>query len=102
MTADGELYADEDWLDFAKCQLDKIFGEGNWRLDGSKWSDVWDLSQMDDVMEIPILSDSNDERIGSLIAVNKWNIEDEGDGKYVMPEPKSFKVVKCKCLTEQN
>lgn len=94
MTATGELYANEDCRDFAEKDIDKLFGEGKWALDGSDWSGVWSTSQLPAVMEIPILdAESQKEKIlGILIVQNKFEVREEWGDRWVEAEPDSYKI----------
>lgn len=99
MTAKGELYANEDCRDFAKEALDKRFGKDKWYLDGGSWNDVWDISQLPNIMEIKILADDvvEDDFLGFLVITNKFYVEDGMGGKYIEVEPESFRIAEiCK------
>jgi hypothetical protein len=88
MTAKGTLYADEDCRDKFEDMLNSKFGKNKWYLDGEKWGDIWDLSQLPGEMEIPITNDDGD-LIAYLVVTNKFEIEIDMEGRYVEPYPES-------------
>jgi len=92
-TAHGELYADENCRDAFEKELDAAFGKGNWRLDGGQWSDVWDLSSVPEVMEIPVMN-NDDMQIGVAKVKNKFEIQSNGAQRWVEPEPETVEIEK--------
>lgn len=100
MTARGTLYVNEDWGDKAQKELDEVFGKNRWRLDGSEFA-INNESNLSEVIEIPIMSDYTDEegydvldeRVGTLVAKNKFSIEEQYGERYVEIEPESFKII---------
>lgn len=110
MTADGELFIDEDCRDFFQKELDKAFGKGKWRLDGGKFSDVWDTSELPKVCEVPIVDEDADwdengdwKVIGTAFITLKFGIVGNPNGgeKYIEAEPKSIKITKVKHGTKR-
>lgn len=90
MSARGELYADEVCRDVFQKELNKAFGKHTWRLNGSKFSDLWDEREFPDVMEIDIHDNETDDKIGVLVVKNRFYIEDDGYGKYIQVEPEKI------------
>ena len=96
MSADGELYVGDDWQEFCRDELDKMFGKGKWSIDVSQYINSWDLSALPDKMNINILDKETDEKIGVLHAINKFVIESEMENRYVRPEPDKFIIRRVK------
>ena len=50
MSAEGELYVDEECRDAFKDKLDKWFGKDNWNLVGSDYGGIYSLSEMPGIL----------------------------------------------------
>ena len=89
MTAEGELYIDETCRDVFEKELNEAFGEGKWRLDGSKYNHIWDDTKMPPVVEADILSRETDKIIGVIVIENKYEQEynDIEDSMFLRPYP---------------
>ena len=92
MTADGVLYVSETCRDIFQRELDKVFGKGNWSLDGDNYNDYWDLSTLPDQMEISVVDEETDEQIGIIYVKNKFKINSDGFNRWLEPNPKSCKI----------
>lgn len=94
MTAHGELYIDEECRDYFRQELDSVFGENNWRLDGSKFGDYWTMSSFPEVVEVDIYDDEQEIVIGTAVITSEPHIETDGYDRWVEMEPKSIKIEK--------
>lgn len=77
MTADGELFITEDICDYVSDKdekLRKLLKDGGY-IDGSEYSDIWDLSQMPSCGEANVC-DEEENSVGTLLYKLKFNIVD--------------------------
>jgi hypothetical protein len=92
MTARGTLYIDENCRDVFKQELDKVFGEDNWNLDGSDYG-IWDMADFPIEAKVAVLDDDR-KKIGEAVIISKPIIVDEGMGRYIDVEPIEIKITK--------
>jgi hypothetical protein len=72
--------------------LNGWFGKDNWRLDGSDFSECWDMEQFGEKVEVEV-KDDNNEKIGKVRITSEFTIEDNGYGRCIVPEPKSIELI---------
>jgi len=94
MTAEGELYVDEECRDIFEKQLNKEFGKDKWRLDGTPYGYIWNRTQMPPEIAVDVLDIDTDEILGSVVITNKYSQEydDMQDCMYLNPTPSKLKV----------
>ena len=92
MTAEGELYLDEDCRDFFSEELNKIFGDC-WRINANDFCNCWDLSQIPRFCEVKIVNCETNKLLGIIEIENEFDIEDWDYGRFIIPTPKSFKLI---------
>lgn len=94
MTADGELYVDEQCRDAFAQKLDKWFGVNNWDLSGSEFWDLWDMRLMPNSIIVNVLDSRNRENIlGKVKITNRFFVDDNGYGKYIECAPENIELV---------
>jgi len=93
MSADGELYLDEDCRDYFRDELDKAFGKDKWNIDAGDYSDCWDLGNFPKVAEVKIKDDETDKLIGTALITSRFEIEEEA-GRYIQPYPDKIEIKK--------
>ena len=93
MTAEGELYVDEECRDAFKDKLDKWFGKDNWNLVGSEYSGYGSLSEMPDKMIVDVEDVDEGKPLGKVEIKNKFEIEEDMGGRYITCVPKSIKLI---------
>jgi hypothetical protein len=95
MTAEGILYVDERCRDVFKKELDKIFGEDKWRLDGSNYGHIWNVALIPPELSIEVLSIEDDDILGVIIIENKYEqtYDQMQDCMYLEPYPYRIKNV---------
>jgi hypothetical protein len=98
MTADGILYIDENCRDKFKKELDEAFGKDKWRLDGSNYGYIWNLSEIPPEMEVDVLDNKTDEIIGHIIIENMYEKEYDTirNCMYLDPYPYEINITKGK------
>ena len=98
MTAPGVLLVDEDVRDMIEEQLEKDLKQKfkdelvSWKIYGEQYSDIWNLADMPDDGEAPILGEfeSGEKQIGVAYFKMKFSIEGGfGEGRYINGELKS-------------
>jgi hypothetical protein len=88
MTAHGELYINETCRDKFEKQLNKVFGKDKWRLDGSEGSDIWNMTQFPNSIDVNVVDDNDSDKIiGTATIISKSIIEDDGTGEYIDKKP---------------
>lgn len=92
MTAKGELYIGEDCRDAFEKDLDEWFGKDKWKINGSDFSDCWDMEQFPEVAVVDVV-DYNRNKIGKVEITSHFYVEDDGYGRSVGCEPKSIKLL---------
>jgi len=99
MTADGELYIDEECRDVFEKELDEWYGKDNWRLNGNNFSDCWDMRLFPEKVEVEVLSETEEDKNGERKIIGKVEITNEffvvGDdyGRDVGIQPKAIKKI---------
>jgi len=95
MTAEGVLYIDETCRDKFQKELDKAFGKDKWRLDGSQYSHIWDVTKMPKEVNADVLDEKTDEIIGRCVIENKYEqkYDDISDCMYLNPYPFKIKLL---------
>tara|TARA_Y100000310_G_C20155135_1_gene566543 strand:- start:34 stop:378 length:345 start_codon:yes stop_codon:yes gene_type:complete len=96
MTAQGELFINEDLAYAFKKELDKAFGKGKYTVDGSDYGDIWNLSNFPKIVTVPVRDPNTEKKIGTVTFTQKLEIMDEGNGRYVEPIPDKIKIKKRK------
>jgi len=95
MTARGELFVNEEIRDFARDEINKkLRRKDDWYIDASKFSDVWDESELPSRDTVPIRCDDTDEIIGELTFNLDFVVEEDMCGRYIEPVIKSIEVKK--------
>ena len=93
MSSFGELYILEDCTDTFEEKLNKAFGEENWRLDCSKYRDVWNENEFPLSVELDVLDDDTDEKIGEVEITSKHKIEYEYEAHIIRIIPQKIKIL---------
>lgn len=98
MSADGELYVNEDCRDAFEKELNKAFGKHKWHLSGSKFSDHWDMGSFPKKITVDVMGDvCNDEKIGVATIISKPYIEENAFGeRRVEMDPQKITIKKMK------
>lgn len=93
MSSRGTLYIDEECRDTFQAKLDNWFGKDMWQLDGSPFSDYWDLANFPEVVEVNVKDMETDEIIGKVEITSEFDIWDNYGERYIETSPKSIKLL---------
>jgi len=93
MSARGFLYMTEEVRDTFEKELDKVFGKGEWEIEGNEYNSLWDERDFPDVMETNIINEEG-KVIGRIKVTNKFTVEDNGFGKFIGIYPDKIKIIK--------
>lgn len=74
MSSFGELFVDEDCRDEFSEEIDTIFPDIDWRLDGSNYIDCWSVEDLLNILEVDILDNDTDDIIGSAVIRVKFKL----------------------------
>ena len=95
MTSEGELYVDETCRDEFKKYLDEEFGENSWELDGSNYSNYYDLTEIPTNISVPI-TDTYRRFIGRADIINSFEVEENDLGRFINVMPLKIQIFKFK------
>lgn len=90
MTAEGELYINETCRDTFIVELNDMFGVDKWKLDGSPFSECYDIRNFPDKVEVDVLNEK-DEIIGRVEIINNFLVEGDDFGRYIEIVPLEIK-----------
>lgn len=94
MSADGELYVNENCKDFFGDEIDKVFGKDKWRMDVAPFMDSWNMSLFPKVVEVDIRDDHRHKKIGQVIITSKTILEEGEERPNITLEPYGIKIYK--------
>ena len=93
MTADGELYIDEDCRDTFEKELNDWFGKDMWELYGSAFSGCWDMAEFPKYVEVDVKDIETDETIGKVRIETEFEVEEGMEKRYIEAYPKAIKLI---------
>lgn len=90
MTADGELFVDENLRDEVFKEVEEkiynTYGEMEWRLNGNRYSNYWSAGDLPKVIEAEIvmtLRNGEERSVGMVTAKLKFVVEGEEQDKWI-------------------
>lgn len=96
MSSRGFIYVTEDVVEEYGEELDRNFGQGNWRLIGDDYNNLWSPKDFPRLMDITVVGNDGEE-LGRLTIENNFIVEgDDLGGRWIEVEP--IKIIDIKHL----
>jgi hypothetical protein len=92
MSATVFLFATEDVVDAFENQLDKVFTEGEWKIEGREYSDTWGTPPEKMTLEV---TNWSKKVVGKIEVTNRYDVNVEHDGEpFVTAVPEKVEIWK--------